>query len=67
MAQRRIPDHWVEEIPFDVSDWGDRVVPPLYANDAERAEAAAAEPTEEFKALLARAQQLSAARLDPLD
>lgn len=23
------PDRWVEEIPFDVAEWGDREVPPL--------------------------------------
>jgi hypothetical protein len=50
-----------------VADWGDRVVAPLYATDAEREAAAKAEPTPEFEALLARAQELQAQRLDPLD
>jgi hypothetical protein len=56
------PD-WIEEIPFDVAEWGDRVVAPLYANDSERLAAAQAKPTPEFEALLARQRELERERL----
>ena len=44
----------IEEQVFDVSDWGDRVVEPLYASDLE---AAAFEPTEAFAELKAKAEE----------
>lgn len=53
----------VEEIPFDVADWGERVVPALYASDAERAAFAAMPPDPAFDALVVRQQELERERL----
>jgi len=58
------PTDGVEEIPFDVADWGDRVVAPLWANDAEReAWAAETQPDPEFQALVKEQQRLQKLRL----
>ena len=53
----------VEEIPFDVADWGGRVVPPLYANDAERREQEEKPPDPAYAKLVEQAKRLEAERL----
>lgn len=54
---------WVQEIPFDVAEWGDRVVAPLWATEEEFQAFMKLPPSEEFQALLAEQQILEQQRL----
>lgn len=58
------PDKRVEEIPFDIAEWGDRVVQPLFANDLERRRFEREDKASpEFRRLRRRARRLERERL----